>query len=147
MLRTQPARSALTEPWFEACNEGRLLIQRCGECGHQQFYPRVVCSRCSAAGPAWVEASGEGTVASFTIVRRAVSEAYTAPYVVALVDLVEGPRLMSNIVDCEPETVRIGAAVTLRFEQWDDNVSLPVFAMAESRPEAMQRDIEESPSP
>ena len=75
-----------------------------------------------------MEASGAGRVASFTVVRRAVSEAYAAPYVVALVDLAEGPRLMTNIVECAPEAVRVGLDVTVRFEAWADDVTLPVFA-------------------
>lgn len=132
MLRTQPLGSALSEPWFAAANEGRLLLQRCTSCGHHQFYPRIVCTRCSAPEPEWVEASGKGVVASFTVVRHAVSGAYAAPYVVALVDLSEGPRMMSNIIACEPGDVRIGHAVQVCFEQWDDDVALPVFTLAPS---------------
>ncbi len=129
MLRTQPTRSALAEPWFEACNEGRLLIQQCPACGHYQFYPRIVCAACSSGDPEWVEASGVGSIASFTVVRHAVSKAYEAPYVVALVDLEEGPRLMTQIVGCAPQDVEIGQKVQLRFESWGDDVSLPVFAL------------------
>ena len=131
MLRTQPARSALAEPWFEACNENRLLIQRCRACGHLQFYPRIVCSSCVSDELEWIEASGLGVVTSFTVVRRAVSEAYEAPYVVALVELAEGPTMMTNIVDCDPEELRVGASVRAGFERWDDNVSLPVFSLVE----------------
>lgn len=132
MLRTQPTRSAFSEPWFEACNAGRLLIQHCGGCGHYQFYPRIVCRHCGAAEPAWVEASGRGVIASFTVVRRPISEAYAAPYVVALVDLEEGPRMMSNIVSAVQDDLQIGMAVSLRFESWSDDVALPVFTVANS---------------
>jgi len=132
MLRTQPTRSAFSEPWFQACSEGRLLIQRCNDCGHYQFYPRIVCRDCGAREPAWVEASGRGLLASFTVVRRPVTEAYQAPYVVALVDLEEGPRMMSNIVSALPEDLEIGMAVSLRFESWSDDVALPVFTLANS---------------
>lgn len=131
MLRTQPTRSALSEPWFEACNDGRLLIQRCDGCGNFQFYPRIVCACCMSRDLQWHEASGDAVVASFTVVRRAVSTAYEAPYVVALVDLAEGVRLMSNIIHCEPEQVRIGAKLKLQFERWDENISLPVFTLAQ----------------
>lgn len=127
MLRTQPTRTAFSAPWFEACSEGRLLIQHCETCGHYQFYPRVFCTNCGGAQPAWVEASGNGRIASFTIVRRPVSSAYEAPYVVALVTLEEGPRMMSNIVDCDTHTLRIGDQLTVSFERWSDEVSLPVF--------------------
>lgn len=131
MERTQPERTPLSEPWFEACNEGRLLIQRCEACGHYQFYPRLFCTACSAGQPAWVEASGDARIASFTVVRRSVSRAYEAPYVVALVALEEGPRMMSTIVDWDSESLRIGADLTLRFERWSDDVSLPVFTTSE----------------
>lgn len=129
MLRTQPSRSVFSEPWFAACNEGRLLIQHCKSCGHYQFYPRIICRECAAAEPDWVEASGRGSLASFTVVRHAVSAAYTAPYVVALVDLSEGPRLMTNIVECDPAQLEIGLSVSLRFESWSDECSLPVFTL------------------
>ncbi|MEO1081695.1 MAG: Zn-ribbon domain-containing OB-fold protein [Pseudomonadota bacterium] len=133
MLRTQPTRSALSQPWFDACKEGRLLLQKCSSCGAYQFYPRILCTHCGARDPEWVEASGAGRIASFTVVRRAVSPAYDAPYVVALVDLEEGPRLMTNIVDCAPEAVRIGARVGVRFESWGDDVDLPVFSLSNTK--------------
>ena len=130
MLRTQPTRTAFSEPWFSACAEGRLLIQRCEDCGHYQFYPRVICSSCASSNVQWVEASGKARLTSFSVVRRAVSRAYEAPYVVALVELQEGPRMMSNIIDVDPQTVRIGAPLSVRFESWSDEVTLPVFTVA-----------------
>ncbi|MDP5052264.1 MAG: Zn-ribbon domain-containing OB-fold protein [Congregibacter sp.] len=137
MLRTQPTRSALSEPWFEACNDGRLLIQRCDACGNCQFYPRLVCTNCVSPDLQWCEVSGEAVLASFTVVRHAISTAYDAPYVVALVDLEEGPRLMSNIIHCDLEQLRIGARLKLQFQQWDEDVSLPVFVL--DSPELMSR--------
>tara|TARA_B100001013_G_scaffold337889_1_gene258395 strand:- start:69 stop:320 length:252 start_codon:yes stop_codon:yes gene_type:complete len=77
----------------------------------------------------WINASGRGNVASFTIVRRALTEGYEAPYVVALIDLEEGPRMMSNIVDCSAEIVVVGAAVKVAFKAWSDTLSLPVFVL------------------
>jgi len=147
MHRTQPPVSALSKPWFDACNRGQLLIQQCGVCASFQFYPRILCAQCGARDPAWVEASGSARIASFTVVRRAVSEAYDAPYVVALVDLVEGPRLMTNIVDCVPEALRVGTEVSVRFESWGGDVSLPVFAPGERgvRPEDSQREEDARP--
>ena len=130
MERTQPTRTALSEPWFEGCNRGELLLQQCTSCAAHQFYPRTLCTRCGSAALAWVESSGSGQVASFTVVRRPVSKAYQAPYVVALVELAEGPRLMTNIVGCAPEEVCIGMPVTVTFESWSDDVSLPVFTAA-----------------
>lgn len=129
MLRTQPTRSPLTEPWFEACNRGELLIQRCKDCGAYQFYPRTLCTQCDSTSLEWVAAQGTASIASYTVVRHAVSPAFEVPYVVALVDLEEGPRLMTNIVNTDPDSLEIGMPVTLGFERWDDDTSMPVFTV------------------
>lgn len=133
MTRTQPVQTAFSRPWFTACSEGRLLLQRCEHCGNVQFYPRTLCSHCSATAPSWHEASGRGTIASYTVVRRAVSDAYTVPYIVALIDLAEGPRLMSNIVEADPAQLQIGLPVQVRFEAWSEETTLPVFTLANSQ--------------
>ena len=77
----------------------------------------------------WVKASGRGQVLTFTIVRRAVSEAYAAdvPYVVALIQLDEGPTMMSNVIQCDPETLKIGSPVQVVFEDWSEEISVPQF--------------------
>ena len=105
-------------------------MQRCEQCARFQFYPRIVCSHCGADSLAWQAVSGRGRVASFTVVRRGISPAYQAPYVVALVDLEEGVRLMSNVVGCDPEQVSVGDAVAVRFESWGAEHVLPVFVPA-----------------
>lgn len=132
MDRTLPQKTTLTEPWFDACMRGVLLVQKCSVCGKHQFYPRIICSHCGAGQPEWVETSGRGRIASFSIVRRAISRAYEAPYVVALIELEEGPVMMSNIVGCDPDTVEIGQSVNVTFEAWSDDITLPVFKPADS---------------
>jgi uncharacterized OB-fold protein len=79
----------------------------------------------------WVEASGRGTVYSYTVIRQNFSRSFKhlIPYVVALIDLDEGPRLMTNIIGCAPEDVRIGAAVRAHFEPVSDEVALPMFQL------------------
>lgn len=129
-----PATSALTQHWFAACREGRLLLQRCRCCERLQFYPRTICAHCHSAAPEWVEAAGLGSIASFTVVRRAISPDGVAPYVIALVDLAEGPRMMTRIVACQPEELRIGRAVRLRFESWADDTPMPVFTLQDDPP-------------
>ncbi|KGE05081.1 Zn-ribbon domain-containing OB-fold protein [Pseudohaliea rubra] len=132
MERIQPQRTdGLAAPYFNGCREGELRLQHCAACGHWQFYPRPFCTACGADAPAWEVASGQGTIASFSVVRRALSDAYAAPYTVALIDLVEGPRMMSAIVDCDPAAVRVGAPVSVCFEQWSQDLSLPVFRLDE----------------
>ena len=120
------------EYWARAVR-GELMIQRCRACARHQFYPRMVCAACSSREIDWVRAAGTATVRSFTIVRRPVSEAFAAqvPYVVALVALDEGPVMMTNIVGCAPERVRIGMRVTVAFERWSDTVTVPQFTLLE----------------
>ncbi len=126
-----PPVNADTRPFWDACSEGKLLLQRCDDCGAHQFYPRLMCSACGSRAVHWVQANGQGEVRTFTIIRRAVSAAFEAdvPYVVALVQLAEGPTMMSNIVGCPVEAVHIGMAVEVAFEP-RGTMAVPVFELA-----------------
>jgi uncharacterized OB-fold protein len=77
----------------------------------------------------WSVVSGRGQIKSFTIVRRGVARAYEAPYVLVLVDLDEGPCMMSNLVGCEPEAVAVGALVSVVFQSWGSGIEMPVFKL------------------
>ena len=129
MSRIQPPLTELTAPYWQGCRESELRLQRCADCDQHQFYPRTICSHCGSAELSWDTVSGRGMVASFTIVRRAISNAYEAPYVVAFIRLEEGPVMMSTIVGTEPEQVSIGAPVTVDFESWSEDIVMPVFRM------------------
>jgi uncharacterized protein len=120
-----------TAPYQEAALEGRLVVQRCDACGHHQLYGRALCSVCGS-DVSWVPASGRGTVASWTIIRQNHSRPWREmlPYVVALVDLDEGARVMTNIVGCEPEEVSIGMKVVVRFENVSDDAAIALFEPA-----------------
>ena len=124
-----PPVSPESREYWEGCRTGKLLLQRCKECAQVQFYPRLLCSACAGEGLEWQQAEGRGVVKSFTIIRRAVSAAYEpdAPYVVALIELAEGPTMMSNVVGCDPETVEIGMPVQVDFEAISEAISLPIF--------------------
>ncbi len=124
-----PRPTPETQPYWDGCREGRLLLQRCTGCGAHQFYPRTLCVHCEGDGLEWVQASGRGRIRSFTVVRRPVSKAYAAqtPYIVALIELAEGPTMMSNVVDCAPEEAAIGLPVEVTFEQWSADVTIPMF--------------------
>jgi uncharacterized OB-fold protein len=126
--RPAPGADPETEPYWTAVHEGRLLVQRCTVCGNHQLYPRWRCLRCRGQVE-WVEAGGGGTVYSFTVIRQNFSRSFRhlIPYVVALVDLDEGPRLMTNLVGVEPEDVRIGMPVRVTFEEVSDDASVPLF--------------------
>ena len=90
---------ALSHVYWAAAREGRLLVQRCRECGHHQFYPRPLCLECETLTPEWVEASGAGSVYSLTTVHLRVIADLDPPYLVALVELEEGPRLLTRLVN------------------------------------------------
>ena len=127
--RPLPTPDAATAPYWSAAHEHRLALPRCLDCKRYHFYPRTLCPHCGSARLAWTDCSGRGEVYSFTVVHRAPSPALAAevPYVVAVVKLDEGPHLMTNIVGCAPEAVRIGAKVRVAFRQVADSVTLPVF--------------------
>lgn len=129
-----PRVTPLTQPFWDGCVAGELRMQRCAHCNDYQYYPRSICSRCGGKELGWDAVSGKGSIASFTIVRRAISGAYTAPYVVALVDLAEGPRMMSTIVDEVTDQIAVGAAVMVRFDAWGDGLKMPVFMLEHTEP-------------
>ncbi len=129
MNRILPRPTALTQPYWDGCRDGALRLQRCRDCERFQFYPRFICRHCQSRNLEWRDASGRGEVASYTVVRRAISPAYQAPYVVALVDLVEGVRMMAALVDVPPDELQVGMAVEVRFETWADTIMLPVFTV------------------
>ena len=124
-----PAVTNETAPYWEGCKKHELRIQKCGACGNFQFYPRILCTKCSSDRVEWIKASGRAKVTTFTIVRRPVSPAFAddVPYVVALVALDEGPTMMTNIVGCLPEQVKIGMPVAVTFEDWTEDISIPKF--------------------
>jgi uncharacterized OB-fold protein len=131
----KPRPAPVPEPeaaeYWKAARHGRLLVQHCDRCGHHQLYPRSLCLGCG--GPvSWVQASGRGTVYSYTVIRQNHSRPFRdwIPYVVALVDLAEGPRVMTNIVGCDPEQVSVGMAVQARFEAVSDEAGIALFEPA-----------------
>ena len=127
-----PRPTPESAPFWAGCREHKLMLQRCMSCGTYQFDPRLICANCMSDQLEWREASGRGTVESYTIVTRAVSEAYAqdVPYVIALITLAEGPRMMSNVVGCDAEIVRCGMAVDVVFEPWSDEITMPKFRPA-----------------
>lgn len=117
-------------PYWEALTRGTLLIQRCEACGTVRHPPHPRCGRCASATLSWVPATGLGTVYSFTIVRYAPNAelAGSVPYVVALIELDEGPRLVSNVVGVDPDLVAIDQRVQVRFDRVGPDTVLPLFA-------------------
>ena len=127
-----PQPDAGTRPFWEAAKQHRLCIPKCRACDTFHFYPRALCPHCRSAELDWVDVSGRGTVHTFTVARRPAGPAFKedVPYIVALIDLEEGPRMMSNIVTDDVDAVKIGDPVTVRFEDVSDEISLPKFIPA-----------------
>lgn len=120
------------EYWSQAC-AGKLVLRRCTACGAHHFPPRHLCTACWSADHEWIEASGAGTVYTFTVMHRAPSPSFSGqtPYVVALVDLAEGPRMMANIVGTGACEIALGDPVRVCFEARGDH-KLPQFARSSS---------------
>ena len=127
--RPVPVPTPETEPFWEGCRRGELRLQRCDACGQVQFPPRRYCSGCLSDGLTWERASGRGNVRSWTVVTLPNSPAFLAdvPYVVALIELAEGPTLLSGIRGCSPGDVHIGMSVEVEFEERSDKICVPYF--------------------
>lgn len=127
-----PGMTGLTRPYWEAAGEGRLVVQECRECHRLQHPPMPACPHCHGTNLRWREMSGDGTVYSCTIVRHPthVALADAVPYVVAIVELAEGPRLVSGVTGCPPEAVTVGMPVRVTFRRVSGDVSLPFFEPA-----------------
>ena len=114
----------MTIPFWEAAEQHRLLIQHCPECDSYQFYPRPFCIACGAGNVEWVETKGEATIYSMTTVRVQIAPVFNPPYIVAVVELDEGPRMLTNIEGGSPE---IGDRVKLAWHQRDDAPPVPIW--------------------
>jgi uncharacterized OB-fold protein len=128
-----PVMDTDTRPFWEAAAEHRLLIQHCTNCDNFVFYPRALCPHCHSEGLEWREASGGGTIYSFTVSRLPAGPGFKddVPYVVAIVELEEGPRMMSNVTVDDVGKVRIGERVRVCFEDVTDEITLPKFELVD----------------
>lgn len=125
-----PADDAASAPFWDATRSKRLVFQRCDDCGAPVWYPRAVCPSCLSGDLTWTEATGRGTVYSVSVHYRAPAPelADDVPYAVALVDLDDGPRMLTNVVGCDPEAVRIGDRVLATWRALPDGRHLLQFA-------------------
>ncbi len=129
MSQTIPKPTKISAPFWEGCRQGVLRIQRCSECATHVYYPAYMCPNCSSLALDWVEVSGRGTIYSRSRIEEPVSAASGTrdPLIVALVELEEGPVMMTNIVGPDADQAAIGDAVAVRFQPVSDDISLPVF--------------------
>lgn len=124
---------SLTEPWWQATRDERLLVQRCAACGNHQHYPRALCTSCASTDLDYAPTTGRGEVHSFTVVHRPPSPAFEPPYVVALVRIEEGPMLLTNLVGCDPDEVQCDMPVKVVWEPLPDGRNLPLFTPSSGR--------------
>lgn len=127
-----PTPDVETQPFWDAAKEGRLLIKLCRACGKHHFYPRPFCPTCWSDDVDWVEASGRATLYTWSIVRVNDLPPFPerVPYVAAVVDLAEGPRMMTNVVDCEFDRLEMGMTLEAVFHPASEDVTIVQFRPA-----------------
>ena len=128
-FRPAPPATELTEPFWAGGLSGELRLQQCANCGHIRYPISTICPVCWSADYDWTPLSGGGTVQSHIVFERAYHEAWAdqVPYVVALIELDEGPVLVSNVVGVPPSAVRVGQPVTVTFARRSATAALPQF--------------------
>ncbi|MCC8962366.1 Zn-ribbon domain-containing OB-fold protein [Bradyrhizobium sp. Pear76] len=127
-----PAPDADTAAFWRGLQQGKLLLQHCRRCRHVQYYQQATCRQCGRDELEHRPATGRGKVHSFSVVHRAPGPAFKAdvPYAVLLVELAEGPRMISTLVGSDPEGVTFDMDVELAFDQVSDQITLPRFRKA-----------------
>ncbi|MEV8306921.1 Zn-ribbon domain-containing OB-fold protein [Streptomyces flavidovirens] len=127
-----PDIDAFTRPYWDAAAEGRLLLRRCRACARPHHYPREFCPYCWSEDVDWEEASGRATLYTWSVVHRNDLPPFDArvPYVAAVVDLAEGPRMMTEVVDCEESGLGVGMELRVVFRRGEGTEMVPVFRPA-----------------
>jgi uncharacterized protein len=130
--KPRPAVNPWAQPFWDGTRAGRLMIQHCSECDARVFYPRVACPACGSERLGWIQASGRGTVYSYTVVKNNAPSAFAGdmPYVVAVIRLEEGVQMLSNLVDWQEDELRCDMPVEVVFERLDEDFVLPKFRPA-----------------
>ena len=121
-----PAVNPENQAFFDAASRGKLLIKKCNTCGEFHHYPRAICPHCFSDKTEWRDAKGTGGIYTYSVLRRGVPE----PYCIAYVTLEEGVSMMTNIVDCDLDKVRIGMQVKVVFKPTDGGPPVPMFTPA-----------------
>jgi hypothetical protein len=126
-----PLPTEESAPYWEGTHHGELRAQRCGECGHLRWPPAAICPLCLSLRHEWVRLSGRGKVYSWIVVHKSQHPAFWGdPFNVAIVELDEGPRLHTTLVDVDAAAIRVGMPVEVIFDRQNDEVTLPRFKPA-----------------
>ena len=121
-----PAVNAENRPFFDAAANGRLVLKYCNACKAFHHYPRALCPHCFSDRTEWRDAAGTGTIHTYSVLRRGVP----VPYCIAYVTLEEGVSMLTNIVDCDLDAVKIGMKVKVLFKPTDGGPPVPMFTPA-----------------
>jgi len=124
-IYAEPMINMETETYWQGTKDGKLMLKKCNACGETHFYPRAICPHCFSDDTGWYEASGKGTIYTYSVMRRA-----EIPFVIAYVTLDEGVTMMTNIVECDFDSVEVGQAVEVTFRPTEGDQALPVFRPA-----------------
>jgi uncharacterized protein len=121
-----------TRPFWDAARDRKLLIKRCADCGRAHFYPRRFCPWCWSEAVHWEEASGRAVLYTWSVVHHNDLPPFPdrLPYVAAVVDLAEGPRMQTNVVDCDADALSVGMALRVAYRDLAEEVTIPVFVPA-----------------
>jgi uncharacterized OB-fold protein len=124
-----PAPNADTKPFWDGCAKGELLLQQCAKCKAFRHPPSPICARCLSAEHAWVRASGRATLYTYVVVNETRAKGFDkmVPYVLAVVTLEEGPRMLTNLTNVAPEAVKIDMPLEVTFAELDGTTKLPLF--------------------
>jgi uncharacterized OB-fold protein len=125
-----PVPTELSRPFWDAAREGRLVLQKCGNCGAFRWTPQILCNVCLSEDTRWTQVSGRGTLYSYTVVHRPPLPAFQAPYVVAVVRLDEGPLMLTNIVDADPADLALEMPVEVVFQPLNAEITAYRFRPA-----------------
>ncbi len=125
-----PHPTALSQPHWDGCHAGKLLVQRCRQCDTYVFIPQPRCTNCQSVALDWVESSGRGRVYSYSVVHRAPRPQFEVPYAVVIIALEEGWYMLSNLLECPLDAVAIDLEVAVRFKRMSDEITLPYFVPA-----------------
>lgn len=123
----------VTQPWWQATRDQRLVLQRCTSCAHWQHYPRALCTRCGSAELSFEPATGRGVIDTYTEVMRSVLPELAAPYVVARVRLSEGPIMLARLIDVPAADDLVDRPVRVDWSPLPDGRHLPVFRLDDTR--------------
>ncbi len=127
-----PTPEGDTFEFWEGTKNNQLLIKHCEDCGAFSYYPRPFCPKCWSGNVVWHPAEGKATLYTWSVIYSNDQPPFKerVPYVAAIVDLAEGPRMMTNVVDCEFEDLRVGMELKVKFQSISDDFTIPVFIPA-----------------